>query len=66
MATQNQFTGQDRIRAEKCAECPVCVRARKKQRGLAFLFVKLIEGGLCPYCRSYEKVHGKKAHEPRG
>jgi hypothetical protein len=26
--------------------------------------VKLIEGSVCPYCKAYERVHGRKAHEP--
>jgi len=50
--------------AKKCEECTVCRRARKKQKGLAYQFVKRIEGGLCPFCRAYERVHGRKAHEP--
>ena len=58
-------TEKDRKRAQKCLECPVCNRARKKQKGFAFWFVKTIEGGLCPYCKAYEKVYGRKAHEPR-
>jgi hypothetical protein len=33
-------------------------------RGLAFWFVKTIEGSICPYCQAYEKVYGRKAHEP--
>jgi hypothetical protein len=45
-------------------ECPVCNHARKKQRGIVFWFVKTIEGGLCPYCKAYERVYGRKAHEP--
>jgi hypothetical protein len=52
--------------AEACVNCPVCRHARKKQRGLAYLFVRKIEGGLCPFCRTYEKVYGRKAHEPAG
>lgn len=55
---------QDRAKAQKCVECPVCGRARKNQKGLAFWFVKRIEGGLCPYCQAYERVYGRKAHEP--
>jgi len=55
---------QDRAKAQKCVECPVCGRARKNQSGLAFWFVKCIEGGLCPYCQAYERVYGRKAHEP--
>jgi Zn ribbon nucleic-acid-binding protein len=57
-------TDTDRARAQACAECPVCSRAREKQRGLAYWFVKRIEGGICPYCRAYEKVYGRRAHEP--
>lgn len=53
----------DRAMAKRCVECQVCSRARKKQRGIAFWFVKLIEGSLCPYCAAYERVYGKKAHE---
>lgn len=59
-----EITARDRERAQKCIECPVCVRARRKQRGLSFWFVKFLEGGICPYCKAYEKVYGKKAHEP--
>ncbi len=49
--------------ARRCLECPVCSRARKKQRGIAFWFVKNIENGICPNCAAYERVYGKKAHE---
>ena len=28
------------------------------------LVVKSIEGGVCPYCKAYAKVYGRKAHEP--
>jgi len=58
------ITEKDRQMAQKCVDCPLCRRAREKQKGLAFWFVKVFEGGLCPYCRAYEKVHGRKAHEP--
>ena len=58
------ITDEDRAKAQKCVTCPVCSRARRKQRGLAYWFVKHIEGGLCPYCAAYEKVYGRKAHEP--
>lgn len=50
--------------AQRCAECPVCRRAREKQRGFAFWFVKHLEDRFCPYCQAYEKVYGRKAHEP--
>jgi hypothetical protein len=62
MATE--ITERDRKMAQRCVECAVCKRAREKQKGLAYLFVKLIEGSACPYCKAYEKVYGRKAHEP--
>ena len=49
--------------AQKCVECTICEKARVNQKGFAFWFVKKIEGGLCPHCKAYEKVYGKKAHE---
>lgn len=57
-------TDRDRVMAQRCVECPVCTRARRRQRGLAYWFVRRIEGGICPYCQAYERVHGRKAHEP--
>jgi len=44
--------------------CPVCRHARKVQKGMAYQFVRTIEGRRCPFCRAYEKVYGRKAHEP--
>jgi len=58
------ITEEDRKKAEMCLNCPVCSHARKTQRGLAFWFVKNVEGGVCPACQAYEKVYGRKAHEP--
>ena len=58
------ITDKDREMAEFCGKkCPVCVSGREKQKGLAFWFVKKIEGSFCPYCKAYEKVYGRKAHE---
>jgi len=54
----------DRKLAKICLMCPVCKHARKKQRGIAFWFVKTIEGSICPNCKAYERVYGRKAHEP--
>ena len=62
----SEITEKDKQLAEQCLECPVCKRARKNQKGFAFWFVKTIEGGICPACKAYEKVYGKKAHEPIG
>jgi len=52
--------------AQCCVKCPVCAHARKTQKGLAYWYVKEIEGGIgiCPFCKAYEKVYGRKAHEP--
>lgn len=64
MEEERAITEKDRKRAKGCLECPVCKRARAKQKGIAFWIVKHLEGGLCPDCRAYEKVYGRKAHEP--
>jgi hypothetical protein len=58
------ITDEDRKKAKQCLECPICNRARRKQKGLAFWFVKKIESGVCPACKAYEKVYQRKAHEP--
>ena len=58
------ITEKERQMAKKCLECPVCKKARKNQRGFFFWFVRKIEGDMCPYCKAYEKVYGRKAHEP--
>ena len=62
---QNEaITEKDRQRAKQCLDCPVCRHARKKQRGLAFWFVKKIDTGICPAGKAYEKVYQRKAYEP--
>ena len=58
-----EITEKDREMAKRCMDCLVCARARKNQRGFAFWFVKTIEGRFCPYCKAYERVYGRKAHE---
>ena len=50
--------------AKVCMNCVVCRQARKKQAGPAFWLVKTVEGRICPFCRAYERVYGRKAHEP--
>jgi hypothetical protein len=54
-------------RCEPCnsRHCPVCRGARCRRRGAAFWLVKKIEARLCPFCRAYERVYGRKAHERR-
>jgi hypothetical protein len=53
----------DQALARACEQCPVCRRARRRQRGVAYLVVKGVETAICPFCRAYERVHGRKAHE---
>ncbi|NDJ75225.1 MAG: hypothetical protein GYB65_03110 [Chloroflexi bacterium] len=60
------ITEQDRQKAKTCKNCPVCSRARNKQKGVAYWFVKNVEGGICPACKAYTKVYGLKPHEPVG
>lgn len=59
------MTPLDRYLAGICELCPVCRQARRSQKGFAFDVVKKIETSFCPFCRAYERVHGKKAHEKR-
>jgi len=56
----------DRLKkkAAACLNCPICSRAREKQRGLAYLFTKYIDRKLCPNCKAFETVTGQLAHEP--
>jgi hypothetical protein len=63
MASGVTPTGMDKVLARVCANCTVCRRARQRQRGFAFWLVKRVEGRWCPFCRAYERVHGRKAHE---
>ena len=58
------ITDRDCALAQLCVECPVCTRARRNQAGVAFWFVKQVEGNVCPFCQAYEKVYGRKSHEP--
>lgn len=53
----------DRAMARMCELCPVCRHARDSQKGIAYSFVKHVEGGICPFCQAYERVHGRKAHQ---
>lgn len=52
----------DKALARVCANCLVCRRARRRQRGLAFWLVKHVEARLCPFCRAYKQVYGRPAH----
>jgi hypothetical protein len=55
----------DRTLADVCRNCPVCRTARRTQAGLAFWLVNRVEHHFCPFCRAYERVYGRKAHEAR-
>jgi uncharacterized protein CbrC (UPF0167 family) len=54
----------DRALAKVCLNCVVCRRARKTQAGAAFWLVQTVEGAVCPFCRAYERVYGRKSHAP--
>ena len=56
----------DKALARVCVNCLVCRRARRQQRGAAFWLVKQVEAKLCPFCRAYERVYGRKAHAEAG
>jgi uncharacterized protein CbrC (UPF0167 family) len=56
----------DKALARVCVSCPVCRRARHRQRGLAFWLVRRVEAKLCPFCRAYERVYGRKSHVATG
>jgi uncharacterized protein CbrC (UPF0167 family) len=49
--------------ARVCEICPVCNQARRKQEGAAFWLVTNVEENICPFCKAYERVHGRKAHQ---
>ena len=57
------ITAADRVMSRLCERCPVCRHARHKQQGIAYTFVKNVETTICPFCKAYERVHGRKAHE---
>ncbi|MGD0279186.1 MAG: hypothetical protein ABSC11_07750 [Smithella sp.] len=62
-AGKRKITDRDRKMAKFCVSCTLCSYARKKQKGAAFWFVQKIEGKLCPFCKAYERVYGRKAHQ---
>jgi len=54
----------DKKKARYCLNCPLCRYARKRQKGVLFGLVKKIAEKFCPFCIAYEKINGRKAHEP--
>ncbi len=65
MDKDRSVRSRDRKLAQLCLRCPVCRCARAKQRGWAYWLVRQIEGNFCPFCKAYEQVYGRKAHEPQ-
>lgn len=61
--SKQYVTPLDLALARMCELCPVCRHARRSQAGIAFAIVKNVEVGICPFCKAYERVHGRKAHE---
>ena len=61
-----ELSSLDKALAKVCEACPVCLHARYHQKGMVFNFVKNVEQDICPFCKAYERVHGKIAHEKRG
>lgn len=57
----SEITDLDRRLAKMCTSCPACRHARKKHKGIIHWFVTKVENRVCPACRAYEKVYGKKA-----
>ncbi len=54
----------DREMAQVCLSCPMCKNARKDQNGFMNACVKNFTEAMCPFCQAYERVYGRKAHEP--
>jgi hypothetical protein len=63
MRNEQITTKRDLALARVCLSCPVCRHARKHQKGLAFWLTSKVETQLCPFCRAYERVYGRKAHQ---
>ncbi len=54
----------DRQMAALCIACPMCKNARIDQGGFMNACVKNFTESICPFCQAYERVYGRKAHEP--
>ncbi len=57
------ITQRDRRTARMCVKCPVCTRARRRQKGLPYRVVRSVERRIRPFCRACERVYGRKTHE---
>lgn len=56
-------TAWDRALSRVCRSCLVCRRARAHPGGWASRLVQRVESRVCPFCRAYERVYGRPAHE---
>lgn len=62
---QNEdVTEKDKEMAQICLSCPCCKIALEEQEGLMYSCVKDYAEELCPFGQAYEKVYGRKPHEP--
>lgn len=50
-------------KALNCVDCGICKRARVKQKGIAYFFVKYIDRKVCPDCKAFEKVFNRPAFD---
>jgi hypothetical protein len=58
-----EITKRQKWMAQRCVKCKLCKYARKKQKGLIFNMVRL-ESRICPFCRAYERIYGRRSYEP--
>ncbi len=58
------ITDKDREMARVCLECPCGKTARQEQKGWVYECVKSFAEAVCPFGQAYEKVYGRKVHEP--
>jgi len=61
--SEPKSTKLDQRLAWVCLNCPVCRQARAQKQGVAFGIVKSVERRICPFCRAYERVYHRQAHE---
>lgn len=65
MPSQKEPKDLQRGLAKFCKDrCPICRRARAKQRGVAYVLTRYIDAPVCPACRSYKAVYGRASYEP--
>jgi len=60
------FLGNNPGQSSMSNRCPVYLYDRYWQKGVVFDFVMNIERDICPFCKAYGRIHGKKSNEKRG